>query len=1017
MHDERAVTSATASPAGHTLRALGAFELLDAKGEVVFSSGKPLAVLAYLACARGQRASRQGLVELLWGDSDPERGRACLRQALFALRQRLGIDWIVADGEWLVLIAPMALDAREFLDAVEQSNHADAIARYAGDFVPDFAAPGAAEFEGWADTERRRLRGAFLAAARSEVRAQITRGESAPAVELSGRLRDADPDDDEHWRIRFEALALAGRFAVIDLEESALRASRADDGRAVDAGTEMILRRLRRAATDARQASPVSAPVSSRIPADPEFQGRAEVFAHVLSAWGLACRGRAQRRTIVAGAGLGKTRLLKELARRLAAQRARVVHASARQGERDDAFGFLAEIVARVAELSGASGIAPASASVLAGLVPVLADTFNVKPEAGVQDAGELLRRRALAFADLIGAVADDRPLALLADDLQWADAASIQALDRAFARVPRVPLLLVSASRTEQADTGAVDERLTLPPLGRDEVAMLISSIAVAEPPGWSETLTARIHVASGGSPFAVLQFLRLAMERSVIRVTGDYWEVPDEAAVQPLLDRAATVEWRLRLLEDADLEALTCLALCDQPVTEAQLAAACTGGAQRLRESLFRLESDAFVVHGALDTWRIAHDLVAEGALAIASADMQRRCAGRMGEELGKSVSASDVAAVRRVMRLHLDAQREDAALHFLREWLAQQPRNAYAPLHIAALLPSGHYDAAFEARARTLLRRRRRWWNSRSFLAAASTAITLVVVALALLRPVALVITSTPDPTEGDRPEAVYEVSPRIELRNALGRVTSRRDGDSVQMAPAHSGRVLRGQPFAVLQGGVAVFDSVYPSVGVPPNSEPVQDFRFTLRGVEPLVLIRRNRADSLAIVESTLNGHRSPDDVPLVRVRPGEPIRGTVRMRYTTRARDILYVLAQAATWGVGERDTLTVRSILAGVSGATFTFPVDVRAPTRAGNYWILWTQGTEPSASWLFSGTNWKCGKPAWNDGNDVAAMADSVLTEAVRTRSVMVLMLLCDDGFSRTMRRLPLAGVRVEVR
>ncbi|MCX5762092.1 MAG: hypothetical protein NTW72_11440, partial [Gemmatimonadetes bacterium] len=128
-------------------------------------------------------------------------------------------------------------------------------------------------------------------------------------------------------------------------------------------------------------------------------------------------------------------------------------------------------------------------------------------------------------------------------------------------------------------------------------------------------------------------------------------------------------------------------------------------------------------------------------------------------------------------------------------------------------------------------------------------------------------------------------------------------------------------------------------------------------------------------------------------------------------------DILYVMAQAATWGVGERDTLTVRSILAGVSGATFTFPVDVRAPSRAGNYWILWTQGTEPSGSWLFSGTNWKCAKPAWNDGNDVAAMADSVLTEAVRTRSVMVLTLLCDDGPSRTMRRLPLAGVRVEVR
>lgn len=1011
------MTASAASPVGLSLRLLGAFELRDGAGAVVLAAGKPLALLAYLACARGQRASRQALVELLWGDVDPERGRASLRQALFALRQRLGVELIVPDGEWLSIQLTVSIDARAFFDAVERGHHAQAIDLYAGDFVPEFAAPGAGEFEHWAEMERRRLRGAFLASARTHIRTLLTGGEAMQAVELSGRLRDADPQDDEHWRLRFEALALAGRFPVIDLEEGALRAERSDDGRAVDSATEAILRRVRRAASDARDTGAPS-PVSSRIPPDPEFQGRAEVFAQALAAWGLAGRGRAQRRRIVAGAGFGKTRLLRELARRLAAQRARVLHVNARQGERDDAFGYLAEIVTRVAELSGASGIAPSSASVLAGLVPVLADSFNVKPERETQDAGELLRRRSLAFADLLGAVAEDRPLALLLDDLQWADAASMAALDRAFARVPRVPLLLVTASRLDQTGTGADEERLPLPPLSRDEVAMLISSIAVAEPLAWSDALTTRIHAAAGGSPFAVLQFLRLAIERGVILVSADHWEVPDETAVSPLLDRSATVEWRLRLLNETDLETLVCLSLGGPPLSETLLARVAAREAARLREALFRLEGDAFITRAGNDAWRVAHDLVAEAALAIADAELRRQYAGRLAGVLGESVERADVAAAVRVIRLHLDAGTPDAALLFLGAWLAQQPPGASAPSHLAALLVDGPHDPAFAARVHRVLRARRRWWRSRLVVASASVLVTVAVVVFALLRPVALEVTSNPDPTETDRFDMIYEVPPRVELRNALGLVSTWRDGDTVRMMPADAAGPLRGRPAAVLSGGVAVFDSVYPNTDAAgAGATGVSDVRFTLPGVRARVLRRRNRVDSLALVETTLNGRRSLERTPVVRVRPGEPIRGAVQVRYTTRGRDILYAMAQATTWGAGVRDTVTVRTLLAGVAGATFSFPLSLRAPESPGDYWILWTHGAEPSGVWLLSGTNWGCKKPAWGDGNDLPVQPHRVLAEGVRVGALTLPIKLCGAGETTTPRHFPLAGIQVVVR
>lgn len=1006
----------TPSPnAGFALRLLGGFELRDAAGTPVLAAGKPLAVLAYLACARSQRASRQALIGMLWGDADPERGRASLRQALFSVRHRLGIDLIQTDGEWLQLSADVALDVREFLEAVEQGNNTLAISRYSGDFIPDFAAPGAGDFEAWIDTERRRLRGAYLAAARSHLRQVMARGDAAAAVNLSASLRDADPEDDEHWRLRFEALALAGRFVVIDLEEADLRAARSEDGRPVDAATEALLRRLRRAAGDS--SATAEAVPSSRIPADPEFQGRADVFAQVLSVWGLAARGRAQRRALVASAGLGKTRMLRELGRRLSSQRARVVHVFARQGERDDAFGFLAELVSRVAELSGASGVAPASAAVLAGLVPVLADIFHVKPEAGVSDAAELLRRRTLAFADLLGAVADDRPLALLADDMQWADQASVVAIDRAFARMPTVPLLLLAASRTDVPNLCAAEERMALPPLGRDEVALLISSIAATEAPGWSEELTSRIHAAAGGSPFAVLQFLRLAMERGVIHVIGDRWHVPDAVAVQPLLDRSAAVAWRLRLLAEEDLGALTCLAMADSALSEEVLADAAGTSRETLRDSLFRLEADAFAAHSAGDHWRVAHDLVAEGTLAITTPAQRLRCAERLATALGRLAAPSDVLAARHVVRLHLDAERPDAALQFVREWVGRHPRDARLSADLASTLMGGRSHPALEAQVRAVLARRRRWWTSRLTVAGASVFATLGLAAFLLLRPAGLVLTSSPSPTETDRNLIVYEVSPRIELRNSINRVSTWRDGDTVRMAPADVDAPLLGRPWAVLHRGVAVFDSVYPSIHGDKAIAAVQDVRFALAGIQPLVLRRVNRGDSLAVEMATINGQPLDETMPTVRVAAGAPIRGTVRVRYTTRGRDVLYVMAQAASWGRGERDTVTVRSLLAGVSGASFVFPVNLTAPSAPGDYWILWTHGTEPSASWLLSGTNWACKKAVFNDGNDLATMPDSVLEAGVRRGIITVSTMICDETGPRGDRYLPLAGIRVIVR
>ena len=62
-----------------------------------------LALLAALAAAGERGMSRERLMAYFWPDSDETHGRHSLRQALYALRQELGVDVVESNGATLSL--------------------------------------------------------------------------------------------------------------------------------------------------------------------------------------------------------------------------------------------------------------------------------------------------------------------------------------------------------------------------------------------------------------------------------------------------------------------------------------------------------------------------------------------------------------------------------------------------------------------------------------------------------------------------------------------------------------------------------------------------------------------------------------------------------------------------------------------------------------------------------------------------------------------------------------------------
>lgn len=155
-----------------------------------------LAFLAVVAASGERGISRDKLLALLWPDSDAERGRGALAQALYALRRDLGGESLFLGSSELRLnpeILPS--DVGQFRDALAAGRPETAAELYTGTFLDGFHLPEAAEFERWVEAERAHLRHRFADAAGQLAITAEQRGDFRSAAMWWRRLAAHDPLD------------------------------------------------------------------------------------------------------------------------------------------------------------------------------------------------------------------------------------------------------------------------------------------------------------------------------------------------------------------------------------------------------------------------------------------------------------------------------------------------------------------------------------------------------------------------------------------------------------------------------------------------------------------------------------------------------------------------------------------------------------------------------------------------------------------------------------------------------
>ncbi len=246
----------------------------------------------------------------------------------------------------------------------------------------------------------------------------------------------------------------------------------------------------------------------------PLFVGREDVLAQALQLRAEAASGRGGMLLLGGEAGIGKSRLLDELATTAGG---RTAHAESFSGDRQTPGLLLLAI---------ASGVRDAGDDADAERIWDLV----VSGDVGAGGAGA----RRLLVADLVDAlVAALRvPLLLRLEDLHWADQLSLDVLQRVAARLRDLPSLVVATYRSEEVDadpefvawrTGLLARRhaqeVVLSRLGRDGTRSMLASITGEVP---AEDDVERMYAAADGIPLHVEELVASGLE-GVPETVGD--------------------------------------------------------------------------------------------------------------------------------------------------------------------------------------------------------------------------------------------------------------------------------------------------------------------------------------------------------------------------------------------------------------------------------------------------------------------------------------------------------------
>jgi DNA-binding SARP family transcriptional activator len=541
-----------------TLRLLGPPEIEADGTPLPFPARKSLALLIYLVVAGG-RQPRDHLAALLWPESSA--ARAALRNSLYQLRGQLpAADFLLLEREAIGFnfASDYQLDLDLVQTAVSPQATTDslqaALDAYRGDFLTGFSLGDAPGFDNWAGVQREQWHRCLDELFDQLSQAQLAQGQIRPSLETTTRWLAHNPlHETAYRRLMRLHLAAGDRTAALQAYDTCHQTLANELGLPPTPETTALAQRIQHEQETRRRGDKERGRQGDRISPSPPLPssfaqgplvGRAAAFEALATAYHQAAGGEPQVVVLLGESGLGKSRLAADFLAWAGAQGADRLRGRSFESSRRLPYQPLVDALRPRLEAINAPEdyLSDTWLAELSRLLPELLDRY---PDLQPLQLDEMAARPRLFEAitrftlSLARRVPTGAPLLLFLDDLQWADAASLDLLHYAGRRWQgqQAPLLLLVAARAEAlhplsvahapqlADCLAGLERqltavtLTLEPLTPADTAQFLAAFGANADDDFAHWLSRE----TGGHPFYLVETLADLQERGLVAVQTD--------------------------------------------------------------------------------------------------------------------------------------------------------------------------------------------------------------------------------------------------------------------------------------------------------------------------------------------------------------------------------------------------------------------------------------------------------------------------------------------------------------
>ena len=620
---------------------------------------------------------RERLAAWLWPAVAPSQARANLRREVFRLRE-LGLELGDAGDDRLALPDSLPVDLRRFEAALAARDDAQAFALLGSTPLQGLDGVSGEAFDDWLAALRERVlrQGAALATRRA--RTLEAGGHLDAALAVYQGLLAADATAEPAAAAVMGLLAQrgdrAGALATFERLSAALRERLALDPLPE---TRALAERLRGAVGPALTALTAGAGPAPATPARPTLPARASFIARPLIEAAVHQAWQAGQRVYLSGPpGAGKTRL----ANACAAARGPWLRIACEAPDAQQPYASAVRGLRAAIEAAPDVAWPPWVRRELALLLPEWAS--GTTPTEPTPDAHQRLLAAFRAAWQLLVA---DNFAAVVLDDWQHGDGASLALWDTV--DTTSVPWIMVHrqgqlgaealARQRRDIDAGRA-VRVAVEGMSDAEVLALVRSLSGS---ARGSLFARRLHEATAGNPFFVLETIRHLFERGLLALdAGGGWSTPfddstadyTELPVPPTVRDAVLA--RVHTLGASGRRLLEVASLASDPFDAAALAASAALDEEGAVASLEHATA-AQLIEPEGAGYRFAHDLVRQCVADSLSPARRQRLHGQLARQLQSQRGApAQIAA-------HLEAAGQVHAALPWRRAAAEAARRVHA------------------------------------------------------------------------------------------------------------------------------------------------------------------------------------------------------------------------------------------------------------------------------------------------------------------------------------------------